>query len=508
MKYVGARYMPKFMGLHDNTTAYEALSVVDNGMGTSYVSNKPVPVGVALSNTEYWTVYGASSGAILDLETRMTAAENDISSIDDTINMLGNAINVKTPPSTTGLTGVVGDGVVDDTIALDAIIQYALGNDMSVFFPAGTYKISSITIKFTAAHKTLNMFGVGKESIILSNGLGIIYINESEVSVPNYCKVENLHFRGTSTTGIRLLQFINIFNGLIQNCLFENADIGLVLGSNIWGNIINCRFNGCGWDNVYMCGVNEDARCLYAGNNAVNFIGCVSYGAGRDGFECIGNSGCNFYGCTSENNAACGIRITKSGSFNGRGNLVSGCWFEFNPSGHVAIDGSASAPDCNETVSDCGFVASDAQSAACVSVTSTNAAVLVIGCHFRRLSGTALSVSSSDNIRSIHNRFNYTPVYSEIASEHSDTTHCRVNDDGTYIQNTRDFTEITKLSTGAYRLRLNHWINSISITAEGSRYLATGKPFNQDNGTCIIDVNIRDIDTWATIDSPFSIIAM
>lgn len=81
MKYIGARYMPKFMGTYDATTAYEALSVVDNGAGTTYVANKPVPVGTPLTDSDYWTVYGASSGAILDLQTRMGTAENAISAL-------------------------------------------------------------------------------------------------------------------------------------------------------------------------------------------------------------------------------------------------------------------------------------------------------------------------------------------------------------------------------------------------------------------------------------------
>lgn len=85
MKYVGARYMPKFMGNYDSTQAYEALSVVDNGMGTSYVSNKPVPAGTPLTDIEYWEIYGASSGAILDLQNRMSTAENDIDNIETDI---------------------------------------------------------------------------------------------------------------------------------------------------------------------------------------------------------------------------------------------------------------------------------------------------------------------------------------------------------------------------------------------------------------------------------------
>lgn len=81
-RYIGARYVPKFLGTHDSTIPYEALSVVDNGAGTTYISRVPVPANIALTNTTYWLVYGASSGAILDLQNRMQTAENDIDSIE------------------------------------------------------------------------------------------------------------------------------------------------------------------------------------------------------------------------------------------------------------------------------------------------------------------------------------------------------------------------------------------------------------------------------------------
>ena len=81
-QYVGARYVPRFMGNYDATQIYDALDVVDNGIGTSYIARKTVPAGTALTNTEYWFVYGAASGAILDLEDRMTAAEGDIDTLE------------------------------------------------------------------------------------------------------------------------------------------------------------------------------------------------------------------------------------------------------------------------------------------------------------------------------------------------------------------------------------------------------------------------------------------
>lgn len=84
-KYIGARYMPKFMGVYVPTTEYEALSVVDNGMGTSYVSNKPVPPGTDLTNTEYWTVYGSSSGAIINLQQQIDDINDDIADIENSV---------------------------------------------------------------------------------------------------------------------------------------------------------------------------------------------------------------------------------------------------------------------------------------------------------------------------------------------------------------------------------------------------------------------------------------
>lgn len=71
-QYIGARYTPIFLGTHDSTRAYENLSVVDDGVGTSYIANQDVPVGIPLSNTNYWAFYGSTTGAIIDLQNKVT----------------------------------------------------------------------------------------------------------------------------------------------------------------------------------------------------------------------------------------------------------------------------------------------------------------------------------------------------------------------------------------------------------------------------------------------------
>ena len=88
--YIGARYVPRFLGIYDPTQQYEALDVVDNGSGTSYIARDLVPPGTPLTDTDHWFAYGASSGAIIQLQNDMIQAQNDISGLQDDVYPLAN----------------------------------------------------------------------------------------------------------------------------------------------------------------------------------------------------------------------------------------------------------------------------------------------------------------------------------------------------------------------------------------------------------------------------------
>ena len=78
-QYIGARYVPIFMGEHDSNKSYEPLSIVtDAGANSSYTSKKFVPIGIDLTNTEYWALTGTVSGAIVRLTERVNAIENRV----------------------------------------------------------------------------------------------------------------------------------------------------------------------------------------------------------------------------------------------------------------------------------------------------------------------------------------------------------------------------------------------------------------------------------------------
>ena len=58
-QYVGARYVPKFSDPIEwnKNNSYEALTIVTY-LNSSYTSKKPVPVGIEITNTDYWVVTG------------------------------------------------------------------------------------------------------------------------------------------------------------------------------------------------------------------------------------------------------------------------------------------------------------------------------------------------------------------------------------------------------------------------------------------------------------------
>lgn len=79
--YVGARYIPRIMGEYNNETAYEALDIVTSG-GVGYISRQPVPAGTAVTNKEYWAMWGSGNAAIDSLTQRVATNENDITALE------------------------------------------------------------------------------------------------------------------------------------------------------------------------------------------------------------------------------------------------------------------------------------------------------------------------------------------------------------------------------------------------------------------------------------------
>lgn len=90
-EYIGARYVPLFMGDWDITADYEPLSIVQY-QGASYTSRQSVPHGVPITDTHYWAVTGnynaqveAYRQEVFTFDGRITENAGDIDDIQTTI---------------------------------------------------------------------------------------------------------------------------------------------------------------------------------------------------------------------------------------------------------------------------------------------------------------------------------------------------------------------------------------------------------------------------------------
>ena len=168
--YVGNRYAPVLDDTGwDNTKKYEPLTIIQY-QGDSYVSRTWVPEGVDITNKDYWYSIGVYNAQVASYKKRVEDVENQyntintkvetnttsITDINEDITELNNHFNevvaakenytdLKTKLANIGVYknvkdyGAVGDGVADDT---DAINQ-AIENHTNVYIPDGEYLIDA-----------------------------------------------------------------------------------------------------------------------------------------------------------------------------------------------------------------------------------------------------------------------------------------------------------------------------------------------------------------------------
>lgn len=162
------------------TTQYEANTVViDPVTGIAYLSTQAVPNGVAITNTDYWTaifdmsVFFNGLGNINDLLT--TDKTSVVNAINEVFTNELKSRNYVTPQ----MYGAIGDGVTDDSNAIQDAIDHLLSiGGGTLFFPSGTYKVSQTLNCTDSSNHYVSLLGNEYASQIIYDGAGTLFYYE------------------------------------------------------------------------------------------------------------------------------------------------------------------------------------------------------------------------------------------------------------------------------------------------------------------------------------------
>ena len=178
--------------------------------------------------------------------------------------------------------GAIGDGVTDDTAAIQAAIN-SIADSGNVLVPAGTYALASgLTINVSKA-KLVAEYAIFDFTSAGTAVTAITVTGDSNVSSPYYQEpggIEGLEIKGAGTSGSSVGLYFNSASepgpshSSIRNCVVRGFNQGVQFGNNAY--IIT--FDNVGiWDNA--AGV-----VLYAGltntGERINFINSTIYNNG------------------------------------------------------------------------------------------------------------------------------------------------------------------------------------------------------------------------------------
>lgn len=231
--------------------------------------------------------------------------------------------------------GAVGDGLTDDTAAIQAAVDYCKTTDRtegipttpvknSVLFPAGTYLVSA-SLNITSY---LNIVGAGRHTTFvksaITNGDPVFSVEYSTSGLfQNYNVISNITINGQSNN------CIGIYSARTNRFKAENVQVmqcrhgGISLYSGVINSFIDTSVWGCG-DGTHAA-ILLDGPAANLGPNATTFHGGEVYASGGIGLHIKEAARVNVLNMTLQANASNAVLVSS-----GQGVRIDGCYFEQN----------------------------------------------------------------------------------------------------------------------------------------------------------------------------------
>ena len=234
--------------------------------------------------------------------------------------------------------GAVGDGITNDSVAIQAAITYAQTIGAGVFLPAATYYCGSTGLLITAS---IHLYGSNGATLSFASGFSGTALSVNAT----YVKLSDFVISGPTSVSIPSVNAVGI-DVLQAHCVISKVRVissgGLTYqafsqGARLaqWSHLVTgCTITG------HLYGINSNVA------NAVNIHGTGCSAAdtvGGAGILMNGGSGNSIQQCDIEGSSFAGIYLSDGGTAgSGHGSCaISGCYIESQTSANIYILGTA-----------------------------------------------------------------------------------------------------------------------------------------------------------------------
>ena len=144
--------------------------------------------------------------------------------------------------------GAVGDGVTDDTVEIQAALDYVFNvGGGTVFFPAGVYKVSTLSLNWGTAGTSIVFKGAGENATVLmksgSTTTPILSLSATlALSDGVYSTIEDMKILGLarSSNGIEMT---GVARFVLRRVHIFDCDVGLYILGSLIGSLYDCDLN-------------------------------------------------------------------------------------------------------------------------------------------------------------------------------------------------------------------------------------------------------------------------